>query len=477
MPVFRSKRMTQDQDTAPAGAPAGSPRATADGARLPLREKISYGIGDFGFNLYWANISAFLLIFYTDVMGLAAGAVGTMMLVTKLVDAVADPFMGAIADRTRTRWGRFRPYLLFAAVPLAITGVLTWTVPDLGGGGRLLWAYATFTLMMFVYTVLSMPYSALSGVMTADSQQRTTLISFRFIAAFAGTTLVNWLTLDLVRWLGRGDEQLGWQLTMALYGVIAIATFVAVFANTRERIEPPPQQRSTMRQDVLDLLSNKPWLVLFVLALVIMVTIVMRSGSLVYYLKYYVSRPELTGLFLGSYSVALAIGAALTPLLTRLMDKRRLMMGLMAGVGVISCAMYFVPREQIWVTFALNTLVGLLLGPKSPLAFSMYADCADYTEWKTGRRATAMTFAAAAFSQKLGGAVASAAIAWMLAAMGYIANQAQSDASRLGIVLLLTVIPGVVALLAVWVMRAYPLDDAALAQVEAELQARRETAA
>lgn len=474
MPVFRSdKRMTQDQDT----VSAGNQRATADGARLPLREKVSYGIGDFGFNLYWANISAFLLIFYTDVMGLAAGAVGTMMLVTKLADAVADPFMGAIADRTRTRWGRFRPYLLFAAVPLAITGVLTWTVPDLDGGGRLLWAYATFTLMMFVYTVLSMPYSALSGVMTADSQQRTTLISFRFIAAFAGTTLVNWLTLDLVRWLGRGDEQLGWQLTMALYGVVAIATFVAVFANTRERIEPPPQQRSTMRQDVLDLLGNKPWLVLFVLALVIMVTIVMRSGSLVYYLKYYVDRPELTGLFLGSYSVALAVGAALTPLLTRLMDKRRLMMGLMAGVGVISCAMYFVPKEQIWVMFALNTLVGLLLGPKSPLAFSMYADCADYTEWKTGRRATAMTFAAAAFSQKLGGAVASAAIAWMLAAMGYVANQAQSDASRLGIVLVLTVIPGVVALLAVWVMRAYPLDDAALARVEADLQARRETQA
>ncbi len=465
--------MTQDQDT----ASAGNQRATADGARLPLREKISYGIGDFGFNLYWANISAFLLIFYTDVMGLAAGAVGTMMLVTKLADAVADPFMGAIADRTRTRWGRFRPYLLFAAVPLAITGVLTWTVPDLDGGGRLLWAYATFTLMMFVYTVLSMPYSALSGVMTADSQQRTTLISFRFIAAFAGTTLVNWLTLDLVRWLGRGDEQLGWQLTMALYGVVAIATFVAVFANTRERIEPPPQQRSTMRQDVLDLLGNKPWLVPFVLALVIMVTIVMRSGSLVYYLKYYVDRPELTGLFLGSYSVALAVGAALTPLLTRLMDKRRLMMGLMAGVGVISCAMYFVPKEQIWVMFALNTFVGLLLGPKSPLAFSMYADCADYTEWKTGRRATAMTFAAAAFSQKLGGAVASAAIAWMLAAMGYVANQAQSDASRLGIVLVLTVIPGVVALLAVWVMRAYPLDDAALARVEADLQARRETQA
>ena len=162
------------------------PAATsADGgarARLRFREKAGYGIGDFGFNLYWANISAFLLIFYTDVMGLAAAAVGTMMLVTKIVDAITDPLIGALADRTRTRWGRFRPYLLWGALPLAVTGVLTWTVPDLDQGGKLLWAYATFSLMMLAYTVLSMPYSALSGVMTADSQQRTTLISFRFIA-------------------------------------------------------------------------------------------------------------------------------------------------------------------------------------------------------------------------------------------------------------------------------------------------------
>ena len=459
----------------------GQPAATsADGgarARLRFREKAGYGIGDFGFNLYWANISAFLLIFYTDVMGLAAAAVGTMMLVTKIVDAITDPLIGALADRTRTRWGRFRPYLLWGALPLAAAGVLTWTVPDLDQGGKLLWAYATFSLMMLAYTVLSMPYSALSGVMTADSQQRTTLISFRFIAAFAGTTLVSWLTLDLVEWLGRGDEALGWQLTLALYGVIATATFATVFLSTRERIAPSPAQRSAVCQDIADLLHNRPWLVLFVLALVIMVTIVMRSGSLVYYIKYYVDRPELTGSFLGVYSVALAVGAALTPLMTRYVDKRRLMVWLMAGVGVLSCAMYFVPPDRIWLLLGINTAIGLLLGPKSPLAFSMYADCADYTEWKTGRRATAMTFSAAAFSQKLGGALAAAGIAWMLAAMGYVANEAQSDASRQGIALLLTVIPGVVALLAAWVMRFYPLDDAALEQVQSDLQARRDAAA
>lgn len=465
--------MQHDQNQ---GAAARTAAASQPG-RLSFREKAGYGLGDFGFNLYWANISAFLLLFYTDVMGLAAAAVGTMMLVTKLFDAVTDPLMGALADRTRSRWGRFRPYMLFGALPLAVTGVLTWTVPDFSDGGKLVWAYLTFSLMMLAYTVLSMPYSALSGVMTSDSQQRTTLVSFRFIAAFAGTTVVNALTLTLVNRLGGGDEQLGWQLTLGLYGIVASLVFLGVFASTRERIQPPPQQRSAVRQDIADLLHNRPWLVLFVLALVIMITIVMRSGSLVYYLKYYVERPELTWLFLTCYSVALAVGAALTPVLTRFVDKRAAMIWLMLAVGVVSCAMYFVPREQIWVMLALNTLVGLLLGPKSPLAFSMYADCADYTEWKTGRRATAMTFAAATFSQKLGGAVASATIAWMLAGMGYVANQAQSDASQLGILLLLTVIPGVVALLAGWVMRAYPLDDAALAQLQSELQARREAQA
>ena len=421
MPISRDEGMTQDQDP----VQARNPRVSAS-VPLPVGEKLGYGIGDFGFNLYWANISAFLLIFYTDVMGLAVGAVGTMMLVTRLVDAVTDPLMGAVADRTRTRWGRFRPYLLFGALPLAFAGVLTWTVPDLGGGGRLLWAYATFTLMMLAYTVLAMPYSALSGVMTADSQQRTTLISFRFIAASRAPR--STARPCLARG-SAGQRQMGCSDHGALRrDRIACLPRCSPYL---ERNRTLALQRSAVRQDILDLLRNKPRLGFSTLAMVTRDHRVAQrlAGE---YLKYYVTRPELTGMFLGSYSVALAVGAALTPLLTRLMDKRRLMIWLMVGVGVLSCAMYLVPREQIWTMLALNTVVGLMLGPKSPLAFSMYADCADYTEWKTGRRATAMTFAAAAFSQKMGGAVASAAIAWMLAGMGYVANQAQSDASRLG---------------------------------------------
>lgn len=440
---------------------------------LGLQEKIGYGLGDMGFNFYWATISGFLAYFYTDVFGISAAAAGTMMLITKIIDAFTDPAMGAIADRTKTRYGKFRPYLLFAALPLAGAGVLTFTTPDLDEGGKVIWAYVTYSLMMLAYTILSTPYSALSGVITAKSQERTTLISFRFIAAFAGTTIVNFFTLDLVEWLGKGDAELGWQLTMGLYGVIAAIIFAIVFFTTKERIEPPPLQKSDVVQDIKDLSQNRPWLVLFSLSLIIMITITMRGGTGAYYFKYYVGREDLIGEFLTTYSISLLIGAAITPLLTRLFDKTKLMMWLMAIVGVLSMLLFFVPKDMIWLMFVLQAAIGLTLGPKSPLAFSMFADSADYTEWKMGRRATAMTFAAATFSQKLGGAIASAGILWMLAAMGYIANEAQSDASQMGIVLLLTVIPGAVALLAAFIMKFYTLDDKTLANIHEELRVRK----
>lgn len=443
-------------------------------APLGWREKIGYGLGDMGFNFYWQNISAFLLIYYTDVFGISAAAAGTMMLVTKIVDAFTDPAMGALADRTKTRFGKFRPYLLWAAIPMAAAGVLTYTTPDLSEGGKLIWAYGTYTIMMLTYTVLSIPYSALSGVITANSQERTTLISFRFIAAFSGGIIVAYFTPKLVVLLGQGDEALGWQLTMLVFGIAAAILFSIVFLTTRERIEPPTGQKTPVVQDLKDLAGNKPWLVLFCLALIIMVTITMRMGTGFYYFKYYVERPELIGSFLSVYMFALAAGAASTPLMTKFIDKKQLMVLLMGIVGVLSIAFYFVPKDAIWLMFALQAIIGFALGPKSPLAFSMYADTADYNEWRTGRRATAMTFSAATFSQKLGGAIASAAIGWILAAMGYIANQAQSDASQMGIVLLMTVIPGVIALLAALVMRFYRLNNEELAKIQLELLARKE---
>ena len=443
--------------------------------KLTLKEKVAYACGDVASNFYWRVFDVFLFIFYTDVFGISAAAVGTLMLVTRLIDAFSDPLMGALADRTKTRFGKFRPYLLWGIIPIFAAGVLTFTVPDVSDGNKLIWAYATYIFMMLAYTFINVPYGALLGVITSDTQQRTNLTSFRFIGAFSGGSLVAYLTPELVQYLGQGDEALGWQLTMGLYGCVAALLFVITFSATKERISPPAEQKTPVLQDIKDLGQNKPWLVLFALALIIMITISLRASSGTFYFKYYVQRPDLIGSFAMVYMIALAVGAASTPLLTRFFDKRKLLMGLMTIVASLSLLFYFVPSDSVGLMFTLQIMIGLALGPKSPLVFSMYADTADFSEWRTGRRATAMIFSAAAFAQKLGGAIAGAMIGWILASLGYVANQAQTGASEAGIVLLITVIPAIFAAIAVPLIWLYPLNDKELASLQNELQERKNT--
>lgn len=426
-----------------------------------------------GFNFYWANISTFLMIFYTDVFGISAAAAGSMLFTIKLVNAFTDPLVGAAADRTRTRFGKFRPYLIWVALPLAAAGVLTYTTPNLGPGGKLVWAYGTYLLMMVCYTGINIPYNALSGVMSSDPQERTTINGLRFIFAFGGSTLVTAATPGLVKFLGSGNEKLGWQLTMALWGVAASVVFAVTFFNTRERVIPTAAQKSNVRQDIQDLSRNGPWVVLFFLALIIMMTITLRTSTAAYYFKYYVERPELMSAFVPAYMAAAAAGASLTPVLTRFIDKKRLLMLLMSLTGVLSMAFYFIPKDQIAWMFVLQIATGLVLGPKSPLAFAMYADTADYNEWRTGRRATAMTFAAATFSQKLGTALAAVLMGWVFTALGYVANAAQTPKSQTGIVLLMSFVPAAFAFLAAGVIFFYKLDNRLLSQVQAELAQRK----
>lgn len=451
----------------------GPVSAAAPDARLGWREKISYGVADMGFNFYWANIATFLLIFYTDTFGISAAAAATLLTTIKLVNAFTDPLIGAAADRTTTRFGKFRPYLLWMPVPLGAAAVLTYTTPGLEGDLKLVWAYATYLAMMVCYTCINIPYNALSGVLSSDSQERSTVNGLRFIFAFAGSTLVTAATPGMVAWLGAGDDVRGWQLTMLAWSVAASLLFLVTFAGTRERVAPPPGQKTEVLRDIRDLAANRPWMVLFVLALVIMVTITLRTTTAAYYFKYVVERPELMASFVPTYMMAAAIGAACTPILTRFIDKKALMMALMTATALLSSAFYFIPPERIDLMFVLQACLGLVLGPKSPLAFSMYADTADYNEWKTGRRATAMTFAAATFSQKLGTALAVSVIGIVFSALGYVPNAAQSSGSQAGIVWLMSFVPAVFALMAVLVMMLYDLDRAQLARMQADLAARK----
>ncbi|WP_144213567.1 MFS transporter [Shewanella donghaensis] len=443
--------------------------AATTAQKLTLKEKVGYALGDVASNFYWRVFDVFLFIFYTDVFGISAAAVGTMMLVTRIIDAVSDPLMGALADRTKTRFGKFRPYLILGIIPIAAAGVLTFTVPDLGDDGKLIWAYGTYIFMMLAYTFINVPYGALLGVVTSDSQERTTLTSFRFIGAFSGGTLVAYMTPELVTYLGAGNEALGWQLTMACYGLISAVLFCLTFFATKERIAPPANQKTSIKQDIIDLTNNKPWLILFSLALIIMFTITLRASTGTFYFKYYVNREDLIGTFTAVYMISLAIGAASTPLLSRYFDKRTLLITLMTLVAMLSAGFYFIPANNLTLMFVMQALIGFCLGPKSPLVFSMYADTADYSQYKNGRRATAMIFSAAAFSQKLGGAFAGAMIGWILSSMGYVANQQQSPDSLMGILLLNTVIPAVFAILAVWVVKHYSLDEQKMREINQSL--------
>ena len=460
-----------------AALPRDAVDASADAAAAPLpwREKLAYGVADMGFNFYWTNVATFLMIFYTDTFGISAAAAATMMSAIKIINAFTDPLIGAAADRTDTRFGKFRPWLVWMCVPLAGAAVLTYTTPGLHGDAKLAWAYGTYLFMMVCYTCVNIPYNALSGVMSADPQQRSTINGLRFIFAFAGSTLVTAATPDLVRWLGAGDDRRGWQLTMLVWAVAASILFVLTAFNTRERIAPPPGQRNAIWRDVRDQAGNRPWMVLFFLALIIMVTITLRTASAAYYFKYVVGRPDLMRTFVPTYMVTAAIGAALTPLLTRWLDKKTLMIVLMSATAVLSAAFYIVPADQVWLMFVLQGGLGLVLGPKSPLAFSMYADTADYNEWRTGRRATAMTFAAATFSQKLGTAVAVAVIGWVFTALGYVPNAVQASGSRAGIAWLMSFIPAAFAVAAVAVMCFYNLNARQLARIQADLAARKST--
>ena len=442
-------------------------------ASLSWKERLGYGGGDAGFNFYWALIGGYLAAFYTDTLGLTAATAGAVIFYAKIVDAFTDPVMGAVADRTQTRFGKFRPYLIFASIPMAISAVFAFTTPDLDYNGKVAWAFITYCLMMFFYTVLSTPYSSLSGVLTGNIKERNLLVSIRFVFAFGASALIGLFTPPLIDYLGAENPELGWQLTVGLYGLIASVIFLITFLTTKERVAPPVQQKTSPFKDIGHLLRNRAWLILFALALILMITITLRAGSSYYYFKYYVGRADLIGSYLAVQSLALLAGCLVTPFLITIFDKRKLLIGLMIIVSVLSIAYFFVPKDMVWAMFTLNILISFALGPKSPLTWSMYADAADYTEWKTGERATAMTFSAATFAQKLGSAGGSALMLAVLAYLGYESNQAQNDASLEGINLLQTVVPGIFAAIAVGVVYFYNLSSEKLDQIQTDLAERQ----
>jgi GPH family glycoside/pentoside/hexuronide:cation symporter len=443
--------------------------------KLTVSEKFGYGLGDLASNMFWQMFAIFMAKFYTDVFLLGAATMGTMMLVTRVVDAFFDPMIGTIADRTETRWGHFRPYLVWMSIPMGLTAVLAFTVPDLDGTARTIYAYVTLMLMMFAYSAINIPYSALLGVLTPDSKERTSVTSYRFVMALIPVFIIVNATLPLVRYFGGSDTSpYGWQMTMLVYSVIAVLLYFATFAMTRERVQPPPKQETSLAADLKDLFRNRPWVVLCGVGIAALTFGNIRNTVTIYYFENVV--PNGGGYFgpvMTTGAIAFILGVMATSPLAKRFGKRNFYLVSMSVTALLTFGFYFVPPENIELVWAANTIINFCAAPTAPLVWAMYADTADYSEWKWGRRATGLVFSAASFAQKFGWAIGGAGAGWLLAYFGYLPNVAQSPRTVHGIVLMMSVIPAIAAVAAVAALWFYEIDEETVKRMSADLEARR----
>lgn len=575
--------------------------------KITFKEKIGYGLGDMASNLFWMQFVYFLSYFYTDVFGLAPTVLATMILVVRIWDAANDPIIGVIADRTNSRWGKFRPYLLWGAIPFAVVGILTFTTPNFSPFGKLIYAYTTYGLMVLVYTIVNIPYSSLLGVVSSDPKVRTSFSQMRFIMAFSGGLIVQAATLPLINQFGGGNtsvitaefrdnrmivaeqgngssrlevtaimpgyqepsplkrfwwkisglvneeelgkfkrqktfyintesyfkeskipylesseaddfertqylvsgfgeiqigpdrifppeefknldisqaditlkvvnEQKGFQSAISVFAISAAVLFIITFLTTRERVSPPRQQKTSVLRDIGDLMANRPWLILFVLGIITLFHVCLRNGSIIYYFKYNVGNTKIVPLFMlcGTF-------AGLSSLFTvhwigRLLGKKKGYAVLILMTMLLTLAFYFVPEKNLWLLFIVHISISLMFGPTSALVWAMYTDAADYSEWRTGRRATGLVMSACTMSQKFGYTLGGLLAMLLLTYTGYQANTLQTPTALAGIKGMVSWIPAIPCAIGFILILFYSLSETKMEQIERDLKARREKA-
>lgn len=441
--------------------------------KLTIREKLGFSAGEYAGSVVWQAFMYFLPIFYTDTFGLTAAAVSTMFLVVRLFDAANDPIMGMIADRTNTRWGKFRPYLLWFCVPYGLGTVLMFTTPDFSYTGKIIYAYSTYGLMMIIYTAMMIPYNTLIGVISPDSKERTSVASYKFVFAYAAGASLQAFVIPLVDKLGAGDQSRGYTLTMAIFGTLCIVVFIIAFLSVKERVKPDVSQKSSIKDDLKDLVQNKPWVILAAVCVTTLTYVAIRSAVIMYYFKYYINDEKAAGPFMVAGTLAVMIGVLPTKWLSKKVGKKKLYIGSMMIV-ILSSAGFFIasPADRVWI-YAMQIIFSFASGPSMPLLWSMLADAADYSEWKNGRRATGLVYSAATFSQKMGFSLGGALSMLILSLFGYVADVPQTAESLLGIKLSLSLIPAAIAVLAVIALLFYKLDDHQVAEIGEELAKRK----
>jgi GPH family glycoside/pentoside/hexuronide:cation symporter len=577
-------------------------------SKITFGEKFGYGLGDLASNLFWMQFVWFLNYFYTDVFGLAPTVLATMILVVRIWDSVNDPIVGIIADRTNSRWGKFRPYLLWGAIPFGIVGALTFTTPNFSPAGKLTYAYITYASMVLIYTIVNIPYSSLMGVVSSDPKVRTSFSQMRFIMAFTGGLIVQAATLPMVANFGAADqsviaakltpdqvvvvvengngssrlevtalteeykepefwqglwwkvsglvneedlgkftqkktfyvnsesyyeeskidhaattdqdafekiryavsgfgqinidlekvfppdsekfkridlaqaeisvkvvnEQKGFQWAMTVFAVTAAVLFVVTFATTKERVTPPKGQKSSLLQDVTDLVSNKPWLILFALGIITLFHVCLRNGAIMYYFKYNIGNTKIAPLFMLAGTFANLVSIFAVGWIERKFGKKKGYAFLMLITMFLTFAFYFVPESNLTMIFVVHILINLMFGPTGALVWAMYTDAADYSEWRTGRRATGLVMSACTMAQKFGYTLGGALGMVLLTYIGYKANAVQTAKSLAGIKGMVSWMSAIPCAIGFVLILFYPLTERKLNTIEADLKLRRQ---
>jgi len=536
--------------------------------KIPFFEKFSYGLGDTASNLFWMNFVYFLAYFYTDVFGIGAAVAATMFAITRVWDACIDPIFGMISDRTETRWGKFRPYLLWFAIPFGIIGALTFTTPNLGMHAKIIYAYVTYSMMMIVYSAINIPYGSMMAVVSSNPNVRSVFSQYRFILAFTGGLIVEGGTLPIVNYIGGNDhtvvnaqisnkdsivitefgegtskldlkitavgkkkieksltvsvlrpeqkneidtaskilfltkgfksvtipvsriaddidykkgqihlmvvnERKGFQWAMILFSIFAVIMFLITFLNTKERVKPPKEQQTSIKGDILDLFKNKPWALLFVIGIFTLTHVCLRNGSIMYYFKYFVGNKDLATYFMICGTISTLAAIPLTGWAARTFGKKLSYVTCMYITTALSMCYFFLDKTDIKTMFALQCGINFFFGSTAPLIFAMYTDTVDYSEWKTGRRATGLVMSASTMAQKFGWAIGGALTLFILAAFNFKANTEQTTGTISGIVAMLSWIPAVASVIAGTLMIFYPLNKNRMKIIVDDLEERR----
>ncbi|GHE35191.1 MFS transporter [Sphingobacterium griseoflavum] len=483
--------------------------------KVSFAEKVGYSLGDGAANLVFQMMMMFQLFFYTDVFGIKATAAGMILLVVRLSDAFIDPLAGILADRTQTKWGKYRPWILWTSLPFSVFFVLSFTTPDINEKAKIWYAGISYTILMAMYSFNNTPYASLGGVMSSDIRERTSISSIRFVTATIATFVVQGLTLPLVSKFGQGNAEKGWFWTITLYATVGLVLLMIAFLSARERIAPPPGQKPSVKQDFKDIVSCLPWRSMFVLTLFLFVTLAMWGSAMSYYFNYYVDKGALFDLlskigltsslnttegswqklldafglivyreeqvFAVGFSLFNMIGqlvtlvavVALSQFLAGLFGKKKVFIICLALTALFTALFFFIPAHRIDWIFTVNILKSLAYAPTIPLLWAMMGDVADYSEWKNGRRATGFVFAGIVFALKAGLGIGGALCGGLIDAFGFLPNVPQSETSLYGIRLVASLVPATTFLVGVLALLFYPISKKFNEDIQVELMLRR----